>query len=157
MLRQAHIYLPTERKLAVVVPVYQAQGGGFVCEQEICTTIEEWRDAEKLALALKAALKQFTAKHCDLRTRGKAADWPAFRASGCKTINEFESTYVCIVVRAFNSAELYYDAYAKPENERDVEIHVTLNPFNLDIETGRKLLKIFDSCQKWSEHNLWQL
>ena len=151
MLRQSHIYLPTEDRPTIIVPVYQA-GGGFVYEQEECDVLAEWRDPIKLAVALRASLKRFALKDCDLRTRGKVTDWPAFRASGCRTVRDFQGTYLCIVVRAVNEAELFYDAYAKPEHEDDITLHATLNPCGLDLEMGRKLLRIFDACEKWTEH-----
>ena len=151
MLRESHIYLPTEKNPAIVVPVYQA-GGGFAVEQETCTVLTDWRDPVKLATALLSTLKQFSLKNVDLRSRGKRTDWPVFRASGCKTLREFEATYLCIIVRAVNEAELFYDAYAKPEHEEDITLHATLNPCVLDIEIGRKLLRLYDACQKWSEH-----
>jgi hypothetical protein len=151
MNRESHIYLPNEDKPGIVVPVYDA-GGGFICEQEECVLVADWRDPIKLATSLRAALKQFTAKHCDLRSRGKSTDWPVFKASRCRTVREFECTYTCIVVRAFNEAELFYDAYAKPHHEDEITLHTTLNPYGLDVEFGRKVLRVFDACEKWTEH-----
>ena len=56
----------------------------------------------------------------------KKTDWPSFLASHCRSVQEFESTYLCIAVQALNDAELFYDANVQPRGEPDMSLHVTI-------------------------------
>jgi hypothetical protein len=58
--------------------------------------------------------------------------------------------YLCIQVRALNDAELFYDAHAQPEGESDIALHVTINRYASDEEVGRQLLRLYDSCRRWT-------
>ena len=60
--------------------------------------------------------------------------------------------YLCITVCAQGPSELHFDAFVRPHYENDIELRATLNPCGLDVEIGRKLLRLFDACEKWSEH-----
>jgi hypothetical protein len=151
MLRQAHIYLPVEDRPAILVPLYDT-GGPFVCEQETSTVLSDWRDFSKLGASVLLTVKKFAVKQMQIRGGGKPRDNPTFRASGCGTVREFESAYLCIRVCARDRSELFFDAFTKPHYEADIELRTTLNPCGLDVEIGRKLVKLVDACKKWSEH-----
>jgi hypothetical protein len=104
-----------------------------------------------LAFAFRTAIQRFTRKDRNLRDF-KRSDWPAFRASGCRSIQQFENTYHPIFARALNSAELYYEARTKPEGELEIELRVLLNRYASDEELGRKLLRLFQVASLWNLH-----
>ena len=151
VLRHAEIYLPNEDRPAILVPVYDT-GDGWIVEQSNPTLLSEWREPVALAKGVRAVLQQFAVKPMQLRGRGSAREGSTFRASGCRTLRDFESTYVRISIRAQGVSELHFDAYTRPHYEDEIELRTTLNPCGLDVEIGRKLLRLFDACQKWSEH-----
>jgi hypothetical protein len=150
ILRQAHIYLPNENRPAILVPVYHASG--WIVEQSNLTLLSEWRDPVPLAKGVRSVLQQFAVKEMQIRGGGSARESSTFRASGCRTLRDFELTYLCITVRAQGASELHFDAFARPHYENDIELRATLNPCGLDVEIGRKLLRLFDACEKWSDH-----
>jgi hypothetical protein len=150
MLRQAHIYLPNEDRPAILVPVFHT--GSWIVEQSDPTLLSEWREPVKLAKGVRSVLHKFVLKRMEIRGGGSAREGSTFRASRCRTLREFESTYLRIIVCAQNESELFFDAYTRPHYEDEIQLRTTLNPCGLDVEIGRKLLRLFDACEKWSAH-----
>jgi hypothetical protein len=151
MLRQAHVYLPNEDRPAILVPVYHT-GDGWIVEQSNPTLLSEWRKPVLLAKGVRSVLQQCALKRMQTREGGHGRESSTYRASGCGTLREFESTYLRIIVCARDDSELRFDAYARPHYEQEIELRTTLNPGGLEVEIGRKLLRLFDACAKWSEH-----
>jgi hypothetical protein len=147
MLRGAHIYLAGSGKPAIVAALHH-NVAGIAYEQETPTVVADWRDGAALAAALRSALGGFSVKDRDLRGL-KKTEWPAYRASTCASVREFERTYLCIFVGPVNEAEHAYDAHAQPHGEDDITLHVTLTRHSSDVEMGRKILKLFDACTGW--------
>jgi hypothetical protein len=150
MLRQTQIYLTKEAKPAIVMPMHHNRDG--ICfEQEQTVIVADWRKPATLAAGLHSAIAQFSFLDFNIRNR-KRTEWPAYVASGCRSVREFEDMYFCIRVCAVNEAELGYDAHAQPPFESDITMHVWLNRHGGDEEIGRKLLRLFDICMKWDSY-----
>jgi hypothetical protein len=120
-------------------------------EQEEAIPVTDWGDPRVIAAAFRSAMERFTRKDRNLRDF-KRNDWPAFRASGCRSVQEFENAYHSIFARALNEAELYYEARTKPEGELEIELRVLLNRYASDEENGRKLLRLFNVASMWNLH-----
>ena len=120
-------------------------------EQEEAIPVTDWGDPRVIAAAFRTAIERFSRKDRNLRDF-KRNDWPAFRASGCRSVQEFENAYHSIFARALNEAELYYEARTKPEGELEIELRVLLNRYASDEENGRKLLRLFHVASMWNLH-----
>jgi len=105
----------------------------------------EW---ENIAPSLRSALARFSFREANLR-EGRLSDWPSYRASGLRSVRQFQHEYLCIWVIAINDAELFYDAYCHPRGEADIALHVTLNPKGTDEEMSRILGRLFRACLHW--------
>src|SRR5687768_530820 len=119
MLRQAHIYLPNEDRPAILVPVYHT--GCWIVEQSNPTLLSEWRDPVALAKGVRSVLQQSAVKEMQIRGGGNARESTTFRASGCRTLRDFESIYLCITICAQGESELHFDAYTRPHYEDEIE------------------------------------
>jgi hypothetical protein len=148
--REARIYLPLEKGSAIVAPVY-CNMCSLNYEQENPIVVAEWRDPIALASAFRKAIERFARLDRNLRDY-KSTDWPTYQASGCRSVRQFESSFQAIYIKAVNEAELYYKARTKPDGEEEIELRVLLNRHGLDVEIGRKVLRLFDVCSKWSEY-----
>lgn len=148
--REARVYLPREKGAAIVAPVH-CNMCSLNYEQENPIVVAEWRDPLALASAFRAAIERFTRLDRNLRDY-KSTDWPTYRASGSRSVRQFEASYQAIHIKAVNEAELYYEARTKPDGEDEIELRVVLNRHGLDIEIGRKILRLFDVCAKWSTY-----
>ena len=147
MVKEARIYLADESKAAIVVAMHH-NFAGLYYEQENPITISNWRDSPELALALRSALHRFSL--CDRNLRElKSSDWTAYRVSRCRSVREFQGTYLRISVRAANEAELCYIAEAQPLDEDEVSLHILVDRIG-DEEITRRLLRLYDVCSRWS-------
>lgn len=146
MLRRTHIYFAENRPAIVAATHYNK--AGIYYEQEAPSALTDWRDPIVLATAVRASLERFSFQEFNLRNL-KEADWPSYLASRVSSVREFKRSYLCVSMCAVNEAELFYDASAQPHNENDITLHVTINRYGSDDETGRKLLKLFDTCSAW--------
>jgi hypothetical protein len=148
VLREVHIYLPHEHGPAVVAPLYFNMES-LNYEQEEALIVADWGDPRVLAAAFRVAMQRFTRKDRNLGDF-RQTDWPAFRASGCQSVQQFESSYHPIFAKALNEAELYYEARTNPEDEHEIELRVLLNRFGSDEEIGRKILRLFHVASMWN-------
>jgi len=120
-------------------------------EQEDAIPVDDWGDPRVLASAFRTAMERFTRKDRNLRDF-KRNDWPAFRASGCRSVQQFENAYHPIFAKALNKPELYYEARTRPEGELEIELRVLLNRYASDEEIGRKILRLFQVASMWNLH-----
>src|SRR5580658_5727022 len=125
MLKQAHIYLVDDAKPAIVAAMHHNAAGIFY-EQDEVVVVVDWRQSSPLVAALRSALERFSFRDRNLRD-SKRSEWPAYRASGCRSVQEFESSYICITVRPANEAEIIYIAEARPLGEEEIRLSVTAN------------------------------
>jgi hypothetical protein len=147
MLKQARIFLADDQKPAIVAAMhYNAAGINY--EQDEAVAITGWRESLQLVAALRSALERFSFRDRNLRD-SKRSEWPAYRASGCRSIREFESSYFCISVHPANEAEIIYIAEARPLGEEEISLSVTANS-RVDKEIGQRVLKLYDACSRWS-------
>ena len=146
MIRQAHIYLPEDEVPGFVVPLHQTPKG-FVVERRDFTVLAEWRDPIKLATALRTNLKMYAMRDTEIRAGGKPTDYAVFQASTCRTLREFKATYLRIEVAQYGDS---YTARVRPRHEKEITLETILGPGELEVETGMKLLRLFDMSVKWS-------
>ena len=150
MLREVHIYLPHEQGPAIVAPMY-GNMESLNYEQEEAITVAEWGDPRVFAAAFRVGIERFTCKDRKLEDF-KRNDWPAFRASGCRSVQQFENAYHAIFAKALNKEELYYEARTRPEGELEIELRVLVNRYASDEEIGRKILRLFHVASMWNLH-----
>jgi hypothetical protein len=150
MLREVHIYLPHEQDPAIVAPMY-GNMDSLNYEQEEAITVAEWGDPRVLAAAFRVGIERFSRKDRKLEDF-KRNDWPAFRVSGCRSIQQFENAYHPIFAKALNKDEFYYEARTKPEGELEIELRVLVNRYASDEEIGRKILRLFHVACMWNLH-----
>jgi len=141
----ATVYLAEGRPAIVSALHYNSDG--IYYEQE-APLVLPMATEDGLASALREALGRYSLREESLRGR-KATEWPAYRASGMKSLRGFEDTYLRIQVRALNEAELIFEASAKPSGESDVGLSVLLDLYGADEEIRRLLGRLSDACLRW--------
>ena len=145
MIRGARLYFSEDKKPAIIAALHRSTDGVWF-EQESPELLENWRDATALAQTMLRAIERFSIKNTDFRTH-KKTDWPAFRASKCRSVNAFERAYDDIFVRSLNDYEVFFDAEMTPRGEDDIVLHVTLTK-NI-AEDGRRLLRLLHAYRRW--------
>ena len=87
--RLVHVYASSDD---TIVAAMHRNFAGIYYEQADPIVLAGPADAEALGSAFKRAFDRFRVKDVNLREH-KRSDWPAYRASGLRTIKEFESRY----------------------------------------------------------------
>jgi hypothetical protein len=147
MLKEAHIYLAEDTKPAIVAAMHHNRDG-IRYEQDEAVVVPDWRASGTLVPALRSALQRFSFLDRNLRD-SKLSEWGAYRASRCRSVREFQSSYFCISVRPANEAELFYIAEARPLDEDEITLSVTASRHD-DEDIGRRILRLYDVCSRWS-------
>jgi hypothetical protein len=148
MIRAARLFLSDATRPAIIAAMHQQEPKGVWYEQDSAEVLVDSRNEQELAAAVRRAIERFSYKKRNFRSH-KLTDWPAFRASKCRSIAAFESAYNCMWVKSLNEAELFYDASIEPQGEDEISLHITLNRYQNDAEMGRKLLRLYDGCAEW--------
>jgi len=146
-LQFARVYLAESRP--AIIAAMHFNSAGIYYEQEEPAVLASWRDGVAVAVCLRSLLERFSFRERNLQDV-KKTDWPSYRASRCPSVREFENLYLCIDVHALNEAELFYDGRCRPAGEKDITLHITINRSAPDEEITRQLLKLFDSCRRWT-------
>ncbi len=141
-LRSTHIYV-AEGKPAIIAPLHFNSAG--VRYEQSNPFVAEDASWEAVVPTLRAALGRFSFREANLREQ-RSTGWPSYKASGARSVSQFQNAYFCISVMAVNEAELFYDASGRPPNEADITLHVTLNPHGSDEEIARLLNRLHRAC-----------
>jgi hypothetical protein len=112
--------------------------------------VEQWRSCEVLGAAAREVLARFCRKDRNL-SGSKLTDWPAFKASGLRSVKQFEASYLRIHVMAVNEAALIFEATAFPPKESEITLRVTFTKGNSSEEVGALLLRLVTSCIQWKQ------
>ena len=95
------VHLPTGRGEMIVCPTAEANGGLYI-NQAPSALLPNDAPSEILGQSVWEALLQFRSIPEPLNLRSsRKTDWPAYRASGAKSVSQFEATFVCVSVEAF--------------------------------------------------------
>jgi hypothetical protein len=135
-----------EGKPAIVAPLH-FNSAGILYEQEnpLIALNATWQG---VVPSLRDALQRFSFRDANLRDH-LLTDWPSYKASGLRTVRQFQSDYHVVQIAAVNEAELFFHASSQPRDEKDVTLNVTLNPYSTDEEIARLLGRLFDACLRW--------
>ena len=139
MLRYANVYLAQGRPAIVAAAYYNLAGIGY--EQEVPLVVE-WGDEAALAEAVNTSVERFCLRDRNLRDL-KSTEWPAFIASRCKSVRQFERTYQHIHVGALSSAGNGFEASAKPPGEPEIRLCISFPRIFNNPVLGRQLYRLY--------------
>ena len=87
--RCVNVYLSVEN--AIVAPMHRNIAGVYF-EQDVAVVVTDLHDASALGREFRKAFDRFSIRDKNLRNH-RRSDWPAWQASGLRTIKEFERRY----------------------------------------------------------------
>ena len=146
--RSVCVFYPQENNAAIVAAMHFNRAG-ILFEQDDPIAVEDWRNPDILALAVQSALGRFGPRERNLRD-AKSTNWPSYRVSHCRSVRQFEASYMRVSICAVNEAELVYDASAFPLGESELSLHVTLSINGPNEDFSRLLYKLFHACATWN-------
>jgi len=131
------VYLSSEYKKILITPFFINEAWVYY-EQENVESLNYDVDDKLLGEALKRNLDKFKQKDSDL-TKQKLTDWPSFKASGLKTVKEFERKYLRIGVSGLNKANIILALDAEMKSKYEIDLRTTISAYADYDELGLRL------------------
>lgn len=134
------VYLSGAHNKILVAP-YFTDGSGVYFEQDDIEVLPFDISDDLLGEALRRNLDKFEVKEANFNKR-KLTDWPTYKASGSKTVKEFEKRYSKIAVSGLNEANiiLAMDAEMKSKHEIDLRTIISAYANNRDLGVRLRML-----------------
>jgi hypothetical protein len=98
------VYFSAERDTALVAPMFNH--AGLFAEQPGAVGEARAHDDAALGAAVRDALARCAFEPEFNYSGKKRTDWPAYRASGCRSVREFEQRFAPILVQGANASNL---------------------------------------------------
>jgi len=101
--------------------------------------------AEELGNAIAEEMRKTDRRPRSLR-ESKLTDWPAYRASGERTVRKFEESFIEISVEGANAANLSAVITGAPEKDSTLQITSTISTGVVPAELGDRVLDVYKAC-----------
>ena len=125
--RACNVYCKPDADQVIVAAVYNH--GGLMAEKPGHAAIVKFSDLAKLQAAVLAALDACEYEENFNYSDHKRSDWPAYQASGYKTIKRFEAEFIRLLVKGVNEKNLYYDVTTPEFGDLGLHLTVTVNAY----------------------------
>ena len=131
------VYFSKDYKRILIAPFFIDEAWVYY-EQDDVESLDLDVDDKLLGEALKRNLNKFDKRETDLR-RQNLTDWPSFKASGLKTVKEFEKKYFRISVSGLNEANIILAMDAEMKSKYEIDLRTTISAFAEDDQLGLRL------------------
>jgi hypothetical protein len=132
-----------------VAAVYEH--GGMTAEKPGGTSNIAFADPIALNHAIRDALEACEFKAKFDYSNQKGSDWPAFQASGYKTIRKFEASFIRIDIRGANEKNAIYEASTQELGEFGLRLNVVVSANS--HEFGAAIQYLVSAYVRWKEMN----
>ena len=147
-IRWCNLYVESSGEKAIIVSCFNH--GGLSAKIPGTAEIVNNENMSALGTAIIDKLKECTYKpEFDYSTH-KKSDWPAFIASGLKTIKTFEKTFIQYQVRGVNESNLIYEIRS-PELGNNISLRLSFNANDPASNIAQNIIKLndfFNKCKK---------
>lgn len=126
---------------AVVVAAMHVNAAGIYFEQAVATRLEVPLSAMNLGLAFRHAFNAFGPLEADLREWNKR-DWPAFKASGLRSVKQFEDRFRPVTCCGVTPSNMSVCASTPHPRDSVVELSLTFNPLSPPEVIGEHLQRL---------------
>jgi hypothetical protein len=145
-LRACNVYCQPEDDRVIVTALYNH--GGLMAEMPGGATIAMFSDTAKLHEAVRAALEACKYEEDFNYSDQKKSDWPAYQASGYKTIKRFEAEFTRLFIKGVNEQNFFYELTSPEFGELGLHLTVTVNACGGNFgEAIHYILKKYLACK----------
>ncbi|MBW3542971.1 MAG: hypothetical protein KY476_22135, partial [Planctomycetes bacterium] len=102
--RACNVYCRPQSNVAIVAAVYNH--GGPTAEMPGGASVVALADSESLKRAIQRALERCEYEENFNYAGLRPTDWPAFQASRCTTVEQFEAEFIRLGIRGVNEKNL---------------------------------------------------
>jgi hypothetical protein len=123
--KACNVYCHPESNQAIVAAVYNH--GGLTAEKPGGAAVVPLADSHALKHAIQAALDSCEYEENFNYSGLKRTDWPAFQASGYKTVKRFEGEFIRLHMRGVNEKNLLYEVTSPTFGDFGLHLKVIVN------------------------------
>ena len=139
-----HLYFS---EAAVIVAATHRNLDGIYFEQADATVrVAGLASAQELGRAFQAAFQSFSVTDVDLRD-AKRTDWPAFKASGARSVKQFEGEFRTVCCYSLNSSNAIVRASTPHARSSEIELSTSFNPLLSAEVVGAQLLRLLAAAK----------
>ncbi len=102
--------------------------------------------AEDLGRAVAQAMGKTDRRAWNARD-AKLTDWPAFKASGERSIRKFEGSFIEISIQSANASNLVVIVTGNPEKDAVLQVTSTMSTSVVPAELGARVLRVYEACR----------
>jgi hypothetical protein len=144
--RACNVYCQPDADQVIVAAVYNH--GGLMAEKPGGTTVAGFSNSVKLHDAVHAALEACEYEENLNYSDQKKSDWPAYQASGYKTMKRFEAEFIRLLVKGANEKNLFYDVTTPEFGQLGLHLTITVNAYGGNYaEAIHYIVKNYLACQ----------
>ena len=144
--RACNVYCQPDADQVIVAAVYNH--GGLMVEIPGGATLVKFSESAELHEAVRAALAACEYEENFNYSDQKKSDWPAYQASGYKTIKRFEAEFIWLLVKGVNEKNFFYDVTTPEFGELGLHLTVTVNPYGGNYgEAVHYIVKNYLACK----------
>jgi hypothetical protein len=114
-------------------------------EDDNPTTLNKPFTAEDIGTAVAEAMRK-TDRKARNTSDSKLTDWPAFKASGLRTVRRFEESFVEISVEGANAANMGAIITGSPEKDANLQVTSSISTGVVTAEFGERILEVYKAC-----------
>jgi hypothetical protein len=144
--RACNVYCQPDMDQVIVATVYNH--GGLTAEKPGGTSAVSFSDPAKLHEAVVAALQACEYTTIFNYSKMKRSDWPAYQASGYKTIKRFEAEFIRLRIKGVNEKNFFYEVTTPAFGDLGLHLTVTVNGHGGDYgEAVHYIVRNYLACK----------
>ena len=116
------VFINRSGEPAIVVAQHYNGPRGFLVEDESPIVLPEVDPPEALGTAVLAALRATSIRAARNYRNRKLTDWPAFRASGARSVRAFEQDFIRLHISGASSANIIYGIEGWPNKNARLRV-----------------------------------
>ncbi len=141
-----NVYCHPDADQAIVAAVYNH--GGLMAEIPGGATLVKFSDSPKLHDAVRAAIEACEYDENYNYSDQKKSDWPAYQVSGYKSIKQFETEFIRLLVKGVNENNIFYDVTTPEFGELGLYLTVTVKAYGGNYgEAVHYIVKNYLACK----------
>jgi hypothetical protein len=145
--RGAAVFIDRAGSQAIVVAMHYNGVGGFLFEDEQPTVVAAPIESPVLGTTILAALCRTEVRPETSHRDSKKSAWPAYRASGSKSIRAFEAEYLRLQVRGANTANVTYVIEGRPSESSELSVCASVTSHAEPMAVTAQCLRVWRACR----------
>jgi hypothetical protein len=145
MKRFARLFIARSGSRAIAVGMHMNENDVWY-EDDTPAVLNQPFTAEELGNAIAEAMGRTDRRARNLRDN-KLSDWPAFKASGEKSLHRFEGSFIEISIEGANAANLAAIITGDPEKDAVLRVTSTISTGIVPAELGERILQVYEACR----------